>query len=314
MQTTTKRAVAALGLLAPARAVNRRLSVIPPSLAAVRGALAYAGQLLRHGDVYRGSNAYYRSLQQGNAGAALLRTTLPKVLADHVWATANATRSRIAARVREDYSSTDVGGYAGTYDKGGASLGEQQRGLVLRPLGPVLEELPDSASVIEIGTANGDVVAHLAHEHPRLSFLGVDLNVDDATAKHSGMPNLSFHRGYALDLLSSRTVTGDVVFASSTFIVFTPAELVAYLAAFKAAGVQHVVLNEPTWGGWKYSVDEAAQSWHLEGDIWHHGLAGYLRESGFVIASFQEFHYQHPVSTRPDLRIALITARSSGSA
>ena len=276
--------------------------------------------VVRHASLYRGSQAFYRLAQRDSGlgrrlAVAVLGGPLGAMARDYGTYRESVGRERISAAAIAQYSDESLSGYADeTLDKGGEGVEQQQRGLILPLLGRALEGLEPGASVIEIGTGNGDVVAHLAAEHPELKFTGVDLSVATAVRKHAGVANADFVEGYALDLLEDGRLSGDLVFSSSTWIVFTPPELRAYVRALTAAGVSEIVLNEPTWAGHTQTNDASVASWHLEGATWHHNYAGYLAEAGYEIGDFEFFHYEHPVSPRPDIHVVLLRARRTGRA
>lgn len=81
------------------------------------------------------------------------------------------------------------------------------------------------------------------------------------------------------------------------------------MAAIRDAGFEEIVLNEPTWAGYVQRDDDAVFSKHLEGAVWHHNFAGYMRQAGYEIEEFRFFPYRHPVSRRPDIFVLVIRAR-----
>jgi hypothetical protein len=201
----------------------------------------------------------------------------------------------------QEYSDDSLAGYADkNYTKGGKDLQHQQRGLIL----PILEKHLKRVNV-EIGTGNGDVIADLADKYPDRLFIGVDFSVKNATEKHN-KKNLVFIEGYALDLLEKDILKGDLVFASSTFCLFTPDELVDYIKLLKIRGFTSIVLNEPTWNGRIQENNEKITSSSLEGPMYHHNWAGYFRWFGYEITDFSFFHYIHPLSKRADIYVCII--------
>ncbi len=283
----------------------------------VTGLGLWFGLALRHLSVYRGSQAFYKLAQrQGGFGrtaaVAVLEGPLGQMARDYGRLQESIGQDRISPAAIEQYSDDSLAGYADeTLEKGGKDLSRQQRGLILPLLERAVAELGSGASVVEIGTGNGDIIAHLAGQHGELEFTGVDLSVATAERKHGGRANLDFKKGYALELLEGGDLRSDLVFSSSTWVVFTPRELQAYLRALAAAGVGQVVLNEPTWAGHEQTDDSDTSSWHLEGAVWHHNYAGYLREAGYEVADFDFQPYRHPVSERPDIFVLLIRGRRS---
>jgi hypothetical protein len=256
--------------------------------------------------LYAGMRAFYRLAQTGNAYArALLSGPLATLASDFAFSQANADTARLSTRAIEQYSDDSLLGYGDAeWSKGGSTLAEQQRGLIL----PLIEKALDvPKTVIEVGTGNGDVIAYLAERFPSSRFIGIDFSVKTAAAKHQ-RPNLSFVAGYALDVLDG--IAADILFASSTFVVFPPKEFAAYLA--KAP--REIILSEPTWGGFEQRNDSAAISHHMEGACWFHNWAGYLRAAGYEIVSFDCMPYRHPASSRPDLTVTLIHSRKPHAA
>jgi hypothetical protein len=276
------------------------------------GVFTYIAFLVRHRNGYLAENAFYRAAQDGHRGARALLTSAPAHLfVDFAYATDAATRDRIPPRVAATYAGDTLGGYGELNFDSGTPLREQQRGLLLPELEAAIDALGNSATVVEVGTANGDVAAHVASHFARARVVGVDLSVKTALTKHVGLENLTFSEGYALDMLEAGELQGDLVFASSTFCVFTPRELARYLAAIAAAGYTRVVLNEPTWAGYVQNVDARVFSRHLDGDVWHHNYAGYLAAAGFRTKDSRFFPFRHPRSTRPDIWVFVVSAEAN---
>ncbi|MGH7950195.1 MAG: class I SAM-dependent methyltransferase, partial [Candidatus Binataceae bacterium] len=183
----------------------------------------------------------------------------------------------------------------------GKPLLEQQRGLVVPLVEKAIEEVRP-AQVLEIGCANGDVLAHLASRHPKIAFVGVDLSVSNAERKHT-FPNLRFVKGYALDLLRSGQIGGDVVFGNSTFCIFAPKELAAYMDALKDA--RQLVISDPvTWGN-EHRAEPMPYSRHMDLYMWWHNYYGYVSAAGFTIDHFQTVNFAY--SYNPGARVVLIS-------
>ncbi len=199
----------------------------------------------------------------------------------------------------------DLSGY-GTEDfaKGGDQISEQQRGMILPTLRDKLKELPSNAVAVEIGTGNGDVAALIATEFPEIKIVGIDFSVAMATKKHSEILNLKFQKGYALKLIESGKVQGDIVWTSSTFAIVTPLEFHRYLAAISKS-FSHIVMSEPTWGGHAMEMDGLPISEHLEDAIWFHNYVCYVKHYGYSIDRMHHSPYKHPVSLRPDVRLLI---------
>lgn len=277
------------------------------------GVALFVWMVLRHRSLYRGMRAFYRRAQappspSQRIAAACLSGPLAQLATDYRFAQEARPQARLSSRAIAEYSDDSLQGYGdATFTKGGSALEQQQRGLILPLLERVLTEAPAGRRVIEIGTGNGDVVAHLAERFPQHQFIGVDFSVKNACATHAAT-GARFIPGYALDLFASGQLAGDIVFGSSTFVVFTPAELRAYVQRFRAAGVTDVVLNEPSWGGCRVEPNAATVSEHLEAACWFHQYAAYFREGGYTTRHLEGFHYHHPVSQRPDIWVTRLWA------
>jgi precorrin-6B methylase 2 len=272
------------------------------------GVAYYLACVARRG-FYRGHQRFYATAQGtsllARAAQALLTAPPAALVVDFHNLQESLGRDRISPMAAVDYSDDSLAGYADEqFGKGGGELAEQQRALALPMIERVAATLPAGATLIEIGTGNGDVCAHLAERFPALQVVGVDLSTVVAGRKHD-LPNLRFVEGYALDLLEAGELDGELVFAASTFVVFTPLELARYCRAL-ARHARRVILNEPTWGEHPASSDGPALSRHLELAIWHHNYAGYLTDAGFEILQWSCEPYQPPGSPRPDVRVTLL--------
>jgi hypothetical protein len=157
-------------------------------------------------------------------------------------------------------------------------------------------------SVLELGTANGDILAYLANRHPNIKFIGIDLSIVNAIGKHSA-PNLQFVKGYALDLINEGKISGDIVFGSSTFCVFTPLELEAYFS--KMNNTKAIIISEPVTFGNVHTNNKAPISRHMDLYMWWHNYYGYLLKYHFIIDTYQTilFSYSH----NPNCRVVLIS-------
>jgi hypothetical protein len=275
----------------------------------------YIGCVVRLG-FYRGHQRFYAVAQDtgllADAARAALTAPPAQLVVDYHNLQASLGRDRISPMAAADYSDDSLAGYADEdFAKGGGRLEEQQRALALPMIERVAAALPRGVRLIEIGAGNGDVCAHLAREFPEIQVVGVDLSTVVAQRKHE-LPNLRFIQGYALDLLEDGELDGDLVFAASTFVVFTPLELAGYCRAL-ASRARRVILNEPTWGEHAATRDGPAFSRHLELAIWHHNYAGYLADAGFQVVEWSCKPYQPPGSPRPDVRLTLLEAVAPGA-
>jgi hypothetical protein len=122
----------------------------------------------------------------------------------------------------------------------------QNKGAIL--LERALRQNPDVKHVANIGARVDLVSAFLAPKFPQVQFTSVDLqlNVAEHNAALPQSPNWDFLGGYALHLMDEGRLKADLVFMTSTSVLFNNMELEAYLAAF-AKQVKVVVLNEPWW-------------------------------------------------------------------
>jgi hypothetical protein len=276
-------------------------------LAAV-GFLQFYYLLARYGP-YRGGGEVRKRWQTGNqALRAYLnfeRFYKKPVLDDYVFALTEAANERPSAAALAQYTDDSLAGYG---DEGGDTIVAQQRGLILPLVERAIAET--TGAIIEVGTGNGDVIAHLAERYRGRTFIGIDFSTAKAERKWK-QPNVKFIAGYARDVIGevSNALEIGVIFASSTFVLFNPAELVAYMKAFAAARVVQIVLSEPHWFGLSDTSDGAA-SMHMEADLWFHRYRRYLRAVGYQIAEFEERSYKHPKSPRPDIVVTLLRAVS----
>ena len=276
------------------------------------GAALYAFNVSRRG-VYRGQQHFYAIAQETGlasvAARALLTSPPSRLFIDFANLKTARDRYRITSMAASTYEDDSLAGYGDPdFSEASGSLRDQQRGLILPRVEAAAAELADGSRIVEIGTANGDVAAFIAQQFPSLRVTGVDLSVKAASAKHQA-PNLCFVGGYALDLLEGGELNGNLCFASSTFAVFAPREPARYVRALRDCGYARVILSEPTSGVYPATPNGPPVSRHLEGDVWHHGYAAYLRAAGYRISAFEAQPYAHPQSPRPDIRIVQVEAR-----
>lgn len=189
-------------------------------------------------------------------------------------------RDRISDYALKLYSGKSLGGWGEiteeTVKRGDRHLSvfDQMRGIVV----PYLEKemrAENVKSILEIGSGDGQLLHELAVKHPSKKFVGVDLNSDYAKENFSA-ENCTFQSGYALDTLSSSYKDQyDIIFASSTFVVFTPKELEAYLSVIKDIGVSKVILVDPITR--KYSPEKYPNtSLHMAHGMWGHDYNYYF--------------------------------------
>jgi len=258
-----------------------------------RGAIQRALYMKEHGEFVSNALRAYLIFAQWKRG----------ILVDFDFGQQQHLQDRPSAKAIEDYSTDDLMGYGDEeFTKGGVDIYSQQRGLVL----PLVEAALDKSikTVCEIGTGNGDVIAHLAQKYPGKKYVGIDFSVATASKKWN-LPNLSFVAGYAADLLKT-IEPPDLVFASSTFLLFTPLELENYAKIMSERGVSKVILSEPQWYGYKAAKMSKTKSAHMERSVWYHHYAAYFKDKGYSASAFEERNYKHPVSARPDIVITLL--------
>ena len=124
-------------------------------------------------------------------------------------------------------------------------VNKTKHGIVVDLVEMLLRHDPSIRSVIEVGVYWGYVIDHLAGRHPTVSFTGTDIGRDTlAINVEFKRPNLEFRIGYALDMLESCQITGDVVFFNATATRFRINELKRYLRA-TGRQARYVVFSEP---------------------------------------------------------------------
>jgi Methyltransferase domain len=222
-----------------------------------------------------GRERFYRLAQDrtsvlGRIASAFCRGHAGRICSNYAIFSAEKDKERINDVLLRCYSDDGVFGDSDT-DADGKPLLEQERGLIV----PLVERAIASdhpSAVLEIGTANGDIISHLAGCYPSINFIGVDLSVATAQRKHS-RPNLRFVKGYALDILRRGEVPTEFVYASSTFCAFVPRELSAYMA--ELARARRVILSDPVRFGNVHTRDPQPKSRHMDLYMWWHNYFGY---------------------------------------
>lgn len=274
--------------------------------------------------LYNGSVKFYAIAQSETDGflkkiaVNFFENPIGYMVRDYFFLKANVGRDKLSTGAIQEYSDESLLGYGAInyaeIKEAGAPLEKQQRGLMIPILKQCLSENAQRLkTVVEIGCGNGDVIQFLAEQHPDYVFCGVDFFIKNALLKHDHQKNLSFVKGYALDLLESGQLKGDIIFGSSTFCVFTPKELERYLKAMHMAGFSEVILSEPVWGGHVQTNDRRIISKHIGRSVWFHNYCGYLRQAKFDIKRFDFFPYKHNKSVRPDVFISIVRASRQSS-
>ncbi len=269
--------------------------------------------------LYLAGGGFYRAAQADKESFTktialnFFNSPISVMVRDYFFLKANIGRDKLSTGAIQEYSDESLLGYGdinyAAKKEAGKPLENQQRGLMIPILRQSLSENAQKLkTVIEIGSGNGDVIQFLAATYPNYVFCGVDFFIKNATLKHTHQKNLSFIKEYALDLLESGNLKGDIVFGSSTFCIFTPKELERYLKAIYMAGFSEILLSEPIWGGYVQTNDACVISKHVGGSVWFHNYCGYLKQAKFNIKHFDFFHHKHNLSVRPDIFISLIRA------
>lgn len=123
----------------------------------------------------------------------------------------------------------------------------QHRGTAL--LLEVLHKRSNIASVANIGARVDVASAYLAPCFPKIKFVSVDFqpNLREQNTLLGDFSNRDYLSGYALNLIQSGQLRTDLVFMTSTSVLFNASELDAYIQAFSDSKVSTIVLNEPWW-------------------------------------------------------------------
>ena len=256
-----------------------------------------------------GRNKFYRLAQDrsgfiGRIASAFCQGHAGRVCQNYDIYMKNINKDRISDVSLKYYSDDTLHGFADeSYElRGdGQPLLEQQRALIL----PLVENQIDRIkpkTVLEIGVGNGDIIAYLAGKYTNIEFVGVDLSVVNALKKHQA-PNLRFVQGYALDLLRQGSLNADIVFGSSTFCVFTPLELEAYLSAL--SDIKAIAISEPVTFGNKHTDNDEVASRHMDLYMWWHNYLGYLKKHSFTVDVYKTVPFS--LSHSPNCEVILIS-------
>ena len=97
----------------------------------------------------------------------------------------------------------------------------------------------------------------------------------------------------------------ELVFSSSTWVIFTPSELDNYLQSLKEIRCKDIFISEPTWSTNYQFNEDNVESFHLEEAIWMHNWPAYFKKNNYEIKTFEVFPYKHPISPRPDIRMVI---------
>ncbi|MBF0555996.1 MAG: methyltransferase domain-containing protein [Nitrospirae bacterium] len=270
--------------------------------------------IFKNRGIEKGMAILYRKAQEtGNVSLTskicniFLKNPIRQIFVDYQYLEEHLEVERIPQRVIDAYCDDSLQGYADfKYSKGGDTIETQQRGLILPYLEKAINRTGQdrTLTIVEIGTGNGDVVAYLSDKYPEHNFIGVDFSVAVAQTKHI-KNNLSFKKGYILDMLESYDLSGDIVFASSTLVLLLPKELKRLILKLKENNFSQIVLSEPVWDGYILQNSSQVSSKHMGLTHWAHNYAGYLLEEAYSIADFNFFHYIHPLSPRPDIYVCV---------
>jgi hypothetical protein len=160
-----------------------------------------------------GRNRFYRLAQDrmgilGRIASAFCQGHAGRVAQNYAIYKSNFENDRISDISLQYYSDDTLHGFADAdYSSraDGKPLLDQQRALVIPLVENHIKNI-NPKTVLEIGSANGDILAYLADRYPEIEFIGVDFSIVNATGKHSA-PNLNFIKGYALDLFSEGKIS-----------------------------------------------------------------------------------------------------------
>ncbi|MDP3511303.1 MAG: class I SAM-dependent methyltransferase [Sulfuritalea sp.] len=196
----------------------------------------------------------------------------------------------------EIYKGDSLAGWADTdrdrVGDGHLPLLQQMRSIVVPRVEATIEQNGTKMkTIVEIGVGNGDVIAYLADKYPQHHFVGVDLSVKTAEQLYPGKPNLEFKGGYALEMLENGSLKGDIVFGSSTFVVFPPKELVSYFQGLRRSGYTDIILVDPLTRRFTVNGAGPAFSKHMALGMWGHNYTGYFEKYGFKVSHFEVVNY-----------------------
>jgi len=143
-------------------------------------------------------------------------------------------------------------------------------------------------------------------KHPNIEFAGIDLSVVNAQQKHGNVSNLTFKKGYALDLLRDG-LSADLVFASSTFCIFAPKEMQAYIDVLQSA--KRIIISDPVTNGYSHSRDPVSKSRHMDLYMWWHNYFGYLMNANWTIEKMETVGYSYTHNS--NAKVVLISAKKN---
>ena len=149
----------------------------------------------------------------------------------------------------------------------------------------------------------------MGRKYKNKKFEGIDFNIRAAN-ENNKFQNTNFVRGYALDILIENPIKYNLLYFNSTLTILLK-ELEAYLNACFNNGIENILINEPCWAGVK--PDKRMNSYSLPPELtWFHNYPSYLTDAGYIIDSYEFFHY-NPKSTRKDIYINLASAKIKSS-
>ena len=256
-----------------------------------------------------GRDAFYERAQSrrgisGRIASAFCKGHAGRVSQNFAIWNAEKDKERITDIALSYYSDDSLHGFADedfAARADGKPLLEQQRGLII-PLVERAIEKDKPTTVVEIGAANGDVLAYLSAKYPKIEFIGIDLSVVVAQKKYGSVnSNMRFMKGYALDLLPG--LKPDIVFGTSTFVVFAPKELGHYLDALQACN--RIIISDPVTMGNKHTADPEPKSRHMDLYMWWHNYFGWLTSKGWTsVDEFKTVNFAY--SHNPNAKIVLM--------
>ena len=210
---------------------------------------------------------------------ALLKSNLSHVFASSSYVLNNKDRDRVTDFAANQYSDDSLCGY-GNPDLVGQS---QDRYTNIYAALEIALSADEVRKIVEVGSAIGNNLVYMAKKYSDKEFLGIDFSIKNAVELQPELPNLSFEKGYAVDLMEDGNIKGDVFFSISTATYMTPKELERYIKNAKSCGALYVIFFEPIIFGYQVSVNKCAESFHEFGAIWYHNFSGYLLERGYDV-------------------------------
>jgi len=155
----------------------------------------------------------------------------------------------------------------------------------------------------------------MACEFPDIHFICVDF-APDLTELNSRLhrENISFHSGYALELLGTGEISADIAYFSSTATLINNLELRNYFSILSTR-VKYVVINEPILAPMDGTVINPSflpldTSVPVRAKCLTHNYRGMVKEAGYEVLHYHVFSYER-TRNEPDLHMLHLIARNS---